>query len=53
MRTKAIRNPDPVLLIDTKVERTDKRFARFDFSAFADDPAFGWITLREVEQLAL
>ena len=53
MRAKAICDPDPVLLIDAKMERSHERFARFNFSTLADDPAFGWIALWEVEELAL
>ena len=45
MRAKGIGDPDPVLLIDAKVEWSYERLARFDGPTLADDPALGWITL--------
>src|SRR5215467_10373804 len=48
-----VRDPDPILLINGEVERCRERLARLGTVAFADDPALGPVTLREIEELAL
>src|SRR5215470_15099102 len=48
-----VRDPDPLLLINSQVKRADERLARLGAVAFADDSALGPITLGEVEELAL
>src|SRR5262245_14820605 len=48
-----VRDPDPILLIDGEVKWPEKRLARLGALTFADDPALGPVTLREVQQLAL
>src|SRR5262245_3877774 len=49
----SIRDPDSSLLIDREVKWPEERLARLGAVAFADDPAFGPVTLGEVEKLAL
>ena len=49
----AVRDPDPVLLVDGEVERRRERFARLGAVAFADNAALGPVALGEVQQLAL
>ena len=53
MTTKAICNPNAILLVDTEVERSQKGLARFNIAAFANDSSLGPITLGEIEELAL
>src|SRR5262244_1228597 len=48
-----VRDPDPILLIYGEVKWSEERLARLGTVAFADDPAFGPITLGEVHELAL
>src|SRR5262245_11542467 len=48
-----VRDPDPILLVDRKVKRPEERLARLGGVPFADDPALGPVSLREVEELAL
>src|SRR5215472_15957000 len=48
-----VRDPDPILLIYGEVKWSEERLARLGTVAFADDPAFGPITLGEVQELAL
>src|SRR5262245_31671704 len=48
-----VRDPDPILLINGKVEWPEERLARLGAVAFADDPALGPVTLGEVQELAL
>src|SRR5215813_9393363 len=48
-----VRDPDPILLIDGEVKRPEERLARLGTVAFTDDPAFGPVTLGEVQELAL
>src|SRR5262249_18113394 len=44
-------HPDSILLIDSKVKRRDERLAGLDLASLADDPPFGQVTLREVDEL--
>src|SRR5215475_12764139 len=48
-----VRDPDPILLVDGEVKWPEERLARLGTVAFADDPALGPVTLREIEELAL
>src|SRR5262245_35467431 len=48
-----VRDPDPILLVDGEVKWPEERLAWLSAVAFADDPALGPITLREVQELAL
>src|SRR5262245_64316186 len=48
-----VRDPDPILMVDGKVEWPEERLARLGAVAFADDPALGPVTLGEVQELAL
>src|SRR5262245_58605160 len=48
-----VRDPDPILLVDGEVKRAKERLARLGTVAFTDDPAFGPVTLGEVQELAL
>src|SRR5262249_39636999 len=48
-----VRDPDPILLIDAEMKRSAEIAARTLLVALADDPPFGDIALREVEQLIL
>src|SRR5262245_22358202 len=48
-----VRDPDPILLVDGKVEWPEERLARLGAVAFADDPALGPVTLREIYELTL
>ena len=45
----AVRDPDPILLVDGKMEWRAERLARFGAVAFA---ALGPVTLLEIEELA-
>src|SRR5262245_24395105 len=48
-----VRDPDPILLINGEMKWSEERLARLGAVAFADDPAPGPVTLREIEELAL
>src|SRR5215468_1834462 len=48
-----VRDPDPILLVDGKVEWPEERLARLGAVTFADDLAFSPVTLGEVQELAL
>src|SRR5262249_50907217 len=48
-----VRDPDPILLVDDKVEWSEERLARLGAVAFADDPGLGPVTLGDVDGLAL
>src|SRR5262245_11660931 len=48
-----VRDPDPILLVDGKVEWPEERLARLGAVAFADDPALSPVALGEVQELAL
>src|SRR5215813_8415802 len=48
-----VRDPDPILLIDGKVEWPEERLARLGAVAFADNPTRGPVTLGEVDELSL
>src|SRR5262245_51306577 len=50
---RGVRDPEPLLRIIGEVERCRERLARLGTVAFADDPALGPVTLREIEELAL
>ncbi len=48
-----VRDPDPVLLVDGEVERPEERFAWLGAVTLAEDPAFGPVTLGEMQELTL
>src|SRR5215813_5618642 len=48
-----VRDPDPILLVDGKVEWPEERLARLGAVAFADDPTPVPVTLGEIYELAL
>src|SRR5215510_10304144 len=48
-----VRDPDPILLINGQVKWPEERLARLGAVAFADDPALGPVTLREIYELTL
>src|SRR5262250_993336 len=48
-----VRDPDPILLINGEVKWPEERLARLGAVPFADDPAFGPVTLGKVHELAL
>src|SRR5262244_1290509 len=48
-----VRDPDPILLIAGEVNWPEERLARLGAVAFADDTAFGPVTLGDVDELAL
>src|SRR5215510_7631196 len=47
-----VRDPNPILLIDGKVEWPEERLARLGAVAFADNPTLGPVTLGEVDELS-
>src|SRR5262249_7457021 len=49
----AVRNPDPVLLVDGDVKWVCERFARLGVLAIANQPTLGPIAIREVHELVL
>src|SRR5262247_4105970 len=49
----AIRNPDPILLINGEVKWREERPARLGVVAFADNPAPSPVALGEIQELAL
>src|SRR5262249_4610332 len=49
----AVRNPDPVLLVDGEVKRPGERLAWLGILALADQPTLGPIAVGEVHELLL